>query len=329
VNRSLSLKRNNIGVLLFNALEDGEEIEYTYDIATPRKSIKRERESYFQNKFIILDNEDIPPGKTKTLYLRYKNQPETEIEISIRGIEDLTQTSIFKIIAGFLLASLLFGIFYFFNRRRIKKKLSQLNQKNKTIETQLSLLSGQLNPHFLFNTLHAIQGTIINNETDVANKYISNVAHFMRRVMDDGKKEFVSLHEELKLEEDYLKLEQQRKHFTYNISLDPALNNMPIDFPPLLLQPVLENAIRHGLTSTVVNPHIEMNITKEESDLIVQITDNGHYWEVNKRNEGTGLSLVHKRINLYNEKLAPLHISMHITYDNRTISTFTFKNWLA
>src|SRR5690606_16977637 len=127
VNRSLSLKRNNIGVLLFNALEDGEEIEYTYDIATPRKSIKRERESYFQNKFIILDNEDIPPGKTKTLYLRYKNQPETEIEISIRGIEDLTQTSIFKIIAGFLLASLLFGIFYFFNRRRIKKKLSQLN----------------------------------------------------------------------------------------------------------------------------------------------------------------------------------------------------------
>ena len=151
----------------------------------------------------------------------------------------------------------------------------------------------------------------------------------MRRVMDDGKKEFVSLREELKLEEDYLKLEQQRKDFTYNITISPTLNNMPIDFPPLLLQPILENAIRHGLTSTVANPHITIHITKEESNLIVQIIDNGHHWDVDKLNEGTGLSLVNRRINLYNEKLAPLHISMNITNANGTISTFTFKNWLT
>lgn len=326
---SFDLNRNNIGVFLFNALEFGEEIEYTFDKNKDWLTIRKANNSAFQNKFIILDDEDIPPGKTKTLYLRFKDQPETELPITIQGIEDIKQTSIFKITAGFLLASLLFGIWYYFKRRRTQKKLSQLDQKNKTIETQLSLLSGQLNPHFLFNTLHAIQGTIINNETDVANKYITNVAHFMRRVMDDGKKEFVSLQEELKLEEDYLKLEQQRKDFTYNITVSPPLSNIPIDFPPLLLQPVLENAIRHGLTSTVANPHIEMNITKEESNLIVQITDNGHYWDVDKLNEGTGLSLVNKRINLYNDKLAPLIISMHFTYANGTISTFTFKNWLA
>ncbi|MCA5003724.1 sensor histidine kinase [Sphingobacterium bovistauri] len=326
---SFELRRNNLGVLVFNSLEEGEEIEFTLDKQTGWKSIQKNGKSAFEHKFIILDNEDIPPGTNKTLYLRYKNQPETEIPITIRGVEDLTQTSIFKIIAGFMLASLLFGSWFYFKNKLIKKKLADLNKKNKAIETQLSLLSGQLNPHFLFNSLNAIQGTIMNKDFETANAYISDVASFMRRVMDDGKKEFISLSEELKLEEDYLQLENKRKPFTYTIQISPSITTNAIDFPPLLLQPILENAIRHGLKNEIVNPHIGIKILEKNLDLIFQITDNGKYWDVSKAQNGQGLSLTHKRISIYNEKLDAMKITMDITYQEGTLTRFTFKNWLA
>lgn len=326
---SVSLQRNNIGVLLFNGLENGEEIEYTFDKEHTWKTIRKGLQSVFPSKFIILDNEDIPPGTTKSLYMRYKDQPQTEIVISIRGIEDFTQTSLFKIIAGFMLASLVFGSWYYFKHRRTQRKLAQLDQKNNDIETQLSLLSGQLNPHFLFNSLHAIQGSIINNDIETANAYISSVATFMRRVMDDGKKEFISLQEEINLEIDYLKLEQKRKEFSYKITICPAIDTSKIDFPPLLLQPVLENSIRHGLTQTIDNPNIEIVIEKERENLVIKIIDNGLYWDVSKLIEGQGLSLTQKRMTVYNQKLDTMKISWHTVYSKGTITTFTFKNWLT
>lgn len=326
---SFELTRNNIGVLLFNALDDGEEIEYRLDKTLPWKSFIKTDGSAFENKFIILDNEDVPPGTTKTLYLRYKNQPETEIPITIRGVEDFKQTSVFKILAGFMLASLLFGIWYYFNRRRTKKKLQQLNQKNKDIETQLSLLSGQLNPHFLFNSLNAIQGTIMNNDSQTANAHISEIADFMRRVMDDGKKDFISLEEELNLEEGYLKLENKRKSFSYSTTIEPSINITEIEFPPLILQPTLENSIRHAFTSDVEDPKLAIEIDRNDKDLIVKIIDNGSYWDTATLKEEQGLSLTRKRIAVYNEKLSPIKISMNITYDSGTITTFTLNNWLT
>lgn len=326
---SFYLQRNNIGVLIFKALEVGEELEYKLGKNLPWKTIKNDGESAFQSTYIILDNEDIPPGTTKTLFLRYKNQPETEIPITIRGTEDITQTSLFKILAGFMLASLLFGIWHYFKQKRTKKRLEELNQKNKNIETQLSLLSGQLNPHFLFNALNAIQGTIMNEEFDTANTYISAVANFMRRVMDDGIKEFISLQEELNLEEEYLKIEHKRKKFTYNIKISPSLNPLEIEFPPLLLQPILENSIRHGLSSTITNPHIEIEIYKDKKNLVVKIMDNGTYWDVTKFIEGQGFSLTQKRISIYNDKLDAMKILMGTDYSEGTITTFTFINWLS
>lgn len=228
-----------------------------------------------------------------------------------------------------MLASFVFGSWYYFKRRNIKKKIALLDQKNKDIETRLSLLSGQLNPHFLFNSLHAIQGTIMNNDIHTANAYISAVATFIRRVLDDGKKEFISLLEELNLATDYLKLEQKRKDFSYQINICPALDVHEIDFPPLLLQPVLENSIRHGLTPAIDNPHVAINIDREGKHLIVTIMDNGLYWDTSRLIQGQGLSLTHKRMMVYNEKLDPMVISMQTVYSKGTITTFTFKNWLT
>ena len=205
------LNKGSIGVLLFKSLETGEEIEYSFTGTSNWQSIQRPQQPLSEGAFLLLDDNDIPPGKTQALYMRYKGLPGTIHKIEIEGVYSITKSSFFKVTAGFMLALLFFAGWYLLKRRRHKKQVAALNRKNKDIETRLSLLSGQLNPHFLFNSLNAIQGTINSNNSSEANNYIGDIARFMRNSMDYGKREFVSLQEELQLETDYLQLEQRRK----------------------------------------------------------------------------------------------------------------------
>lgn len=229
-----------------------------------------------------------------------------------------------------MLALAVFGSWYFVKRRQHKKQLQQLLLKKQDIETKLSLLSGQLNPHFLFNSLHAIQGTINSNNITEANNYINRVALFMRNIMDYGKKEFISLQEELDLETDYLQLEQKRKTISFTVEVENQINASQIDFPPLLLQPVLENSVRHAFGYSK-GPKLTINVFAKEKDLVINISDNGAGWNTAERKEGHGLGLVRKRIELINEKTENMSVQMHITsvLGIGTTTIFTCKNWLA
>jgi hypothetical protein len=324
------LNKGSIGMLLFKSLQLGEEIEYSFTGTGNWQSIPNPHQSISEGSFLLLDDNDIPPGKTQTLYLRYKGQPATIHKIEIQGVSNITKTSFFKVTAGFMLAFLVLGGWYLFKRSRHKKQLAALNRKNKDIETRLFLLSGQLNPHFLFNSLHAIQGTINSNNSSEANSYISDIARFMRNSIDYGKREFVSLQEELHLETDYLQLEQRRKNFAFDFFIDKAINASQIDFPPLLLQPVLENSVRHAF-GKIEEPVLHIRVSVVNYSLVVSIADNGAGWNVNERKEGHGLGLVRKRIELINEKMQNMRIDMNIRSipAEGTTTTFTFKNWLA
>ncbi|WP_157960758.1 sensor histidine kinase [Nubsella zeaxanthinifaciens] len=331
VKNNLVLQKNKLGVLGIEYLQQWDKIEYSFDQKS-WKGFKSSFRSPFPYGSIIIDENDVPPGTTKTLYIRYADEPETTHKIEIKGIAPIAQTSWFKIGASIMLALFCFAIIYFIIKRNHKKQLLTLKNKNADIETRLSLLSGQLNPHFLFNSLHAIQGTINSQNPKLANTYISNVASFMRNVMDQSKKDFISLQEELKLEEDYLQLEQQRKTFSYTILVDENLQATMIDFPPMLLQPVLENSIRHAFNETLPNPNIKITVNKEDKDLVVKVTDNGLAWNAIAIKENHGLSLIRKRLALYAEKLPKdLPITMDIAYQQEigTVTSFIFKNWIS
>lgn len=326
------LKKGNLGVFNFNSLETAEIIEYKISGDKQWKSVKRPGFSPFEEKvYVIVDNNDVPPGTTKEVIFRYKDLPGSEFRVTIKGKEERTQNKWFIISCIVLFTSLLFGLLYFFKRKQDRKQIRKLHQKNKDIETRLSLLSGQLNPHFLFNSLHAIQGTINSNNINEANEYISSVANFMRTIMDYGKKEFISLKEELNLETDYLKLEQKRNHFSFNTHIEPGIDTALIDFPPLLLQPVLENSLRHAFVNSTAKPILEILINVAQNDLVITIKDNGIGWNTTINAEGHGLGLVRKRIELLNEKIADMPISTMVVAapDEGTSTIFTFKNWLA
>ncbi|WP_166664890.1 sensor histidine kinase [Pedobacter metabolipauper] len=280
---------------------------------------------------IVLDN-NMPEGKDEDLYLRYSSQPGTIHKIKIRVKQRPFQIPWVKV-AGISMLSLAFAAigFYLWNRKN-KRKLTVLKRKSEDIESQLLLLSGQLNPHFLFNSLSAIQGAFNKNNPDQANAYIGSVAAFMRDVMDNGRKEFISLQEELKIEADYLKLEQERMYFSYSIDIERETASSMIDFPPLLLQPVLENSIRHAFSPNLNAPMITIRIFSNENTLHIEIADNGcTSWDSAATPEGHGLSLVRKRIAIYNKKLESMSIGMQINYAKGigTITKFTFQNWLS
>lgn len=320
----------SIGILRFSELQKNEKIQYSFgDHPFNWRSIESADPS--RGLFLVLGNE-MKEGTYQHIYLRYNTQPETINKITVivtrRPFKvprlEITMAIIFILVIGM--------VWYYLRSKRNKRKIDALRKKNDDTEMRLSLLNGQLNPHFLFNSLNAIQGTIGNGNLELTNAYIRSVAHFMRDVMDSGKKEFVSLKEELKIEEDYLKIEQKRTSFSYSITVSNELKPALIDFPPLLLQPILENSIRHAFGSETKNPAININIHSSMGKLIIEVRDNGTTsWDISKARDGHGLSLTKKRISIYNEKNNEMSIRMEMkcVSGKGTITIFNFHNWLS
>jgi hypothetical protein len=277
--------------------------------------------------YLFIDNPS--PGKTVGIMLRHADQRESVRHLKIIVKPKLTQTTAFILSASLALAFLLFMIIYYFLRRRNRVQVRQLLSKKKDLENKLQLLSGQLNPHFLFNSLNSIQNLVNKTQVEEANAYISQVAGFLRTVMDAGKKEFISLQEELDITEAYLQLELKKRSFRYSILNFCETDLSQIDFLPLLLQPVLENSIHHGLTKETVDPLLTIQVSCKDKDLHMLISDNGKGYDVTTVKKGHGLELVEKRISLMNEKPGN-KIEMHVTSEQGkgTTTIFTFNNWL-
>lgn len=281
-------------------------IEYALNKPENWKQIGGKKDGKFINgyTYIYLDKPD--PGKTVKVFLRYKHQPESIHEVTIRvkpshaGWIDIALP-----VLGVIITAL---IVIFIQKQRHKRQLARLDRKKNEIENQLQLLSGRLNPHFLFNSLNAVQSLVRQNDPEAANQYITEVATFMRTIMDNSRKELVSFAEEMGIEEKYIALEQKRKAFTYTFRNDCGHDLASIDFPPLLLQPIIENSIRHGLAEPVRNPTLTIAVRCDASDLIVTIADNGMGFDPSVKVPGHGLSLTSKRIALINEKLPAMQI---------------------
>lgn len=277
--------------------------------------------------YLFIDNPE--PGKTIGIMIRYAQQRESIRHITIKIRPKLTQTKTFIISASLVLAFLLFMTVYYFIRVRNKRQIKLLELKKQDLENKLQLLSGQFNPHFLFNSLNSIQNLVNKAEVDQANAYISQVGDFLRTVMDAGKKEFISLREEIEISEGYMDLEMDKINFWYAITNPRNINYNNIDFPPLLLQPILENSIHHGFTKNTDSPTVTIEINCEGKDLLVTIFDNGQGFDPGKITKGHGIDLVERRIALMNEKPGN-NITMDInsTIGEGTTTRFTFNNWL-
>ncbi|MEM6831577.1 MAG: histidine kinase, partial [Bacteroidota bacterium] len=162
------------------------------------------------------------------------------------------------------------GFIYVFLRQ---KRLVALQQAQ---SMEQRLLRTQMNPHFIFNAISAIQGYMVQGEGKQAATYLSKFSKLIRQVLDNSRTEFVSLDQELNMLENYMYLQNLRRDvpFTFNILVDDALEPEEVAIPPMFAQPFIENAIEHGLAS-VADARVEIRFSKSDDYLSLIIEDNG------------------------------------------------------
>lgn len=226
-----------------------------------------------------------------------------------------------------LFIGLIFLIILFLIKRKNKKKLAEIKQQKTTAKLQLSSIRSQLNPHFLFNALSGIQNLMNKNDIENTNKYLSKFARLTRNVLDD--KELISLSQEKTLLEDYLQMEQLRFGFQYEIIHSNDLDLATIEIPSMLLQPLVENAVKHGISQQGNAGKIRIEFMKQANDLNMSVSDNGNGFDSKKSYPGLGLQLSNNRIALLNDIYQENQFILAIQSGSEgTKIDLTLKDWL-
>jgi sensor histidine kinase YesM len=171
---------------------------------------------------------------------------------------------------------LILGISFIFYRNNNQQKQIIATQKHNL--TKQKLLVSQINPHFIFNSLNAIQNYIFKENTLTAGDYLSRFARLMRMILNFSREDYIKISDELNFLELYLELQSLRfgNNFDYEISTDPDLDTDAAYIPPLLGQPFIENAVEHGMKNlNGTRGWIHVHIYSESDTLYYEIEDNG------------------------------------------------------
>ena len=161
---------------------------------------------------------------------------------------------------------------------KLEQQIEKERQEKKRIVLELKALRAQMNPHFIFNSLNAIQYFIADEPNSLqAQRFLADFALLIRKTLEHSEVSFVSVEEELNFLQSYLSLEQLRlpHKFDFFIEIDDTIDIEMIEIPPMLLQPYMENALLHGILPKKGKGRIHIQLTKSLTHLIFVITDNG------------------------------------------------------
>ncbi|MET3977664.1 two-component system LytT family sensor kinase [Mucilaginibacter sp. UYP25] len=231
---------------------------------------------------------------------------------------------------GYILVILLTtgGFMFMMYRDSQKRKLKREEQNRQIASLQLQSVRAQLNPHFIFNALAGIQNLMNKSEVENANKYLSKFARLTRNVLDDANNELTSIEHETDLLNDYLLMEQMRFGFKFSIAVDEKEIDQQIEIPAMLLQPFVENAVKHGVSALGDKGKIDVAIIKTDATLVLSVTDNGNGFGGDTTG-GMGMKLCADRIKLLNSIYKTANIVMHkASNNNGTLITIELQNWL-
>lgn len=217
----------------------------------------------------------------------------------------------FILISTLLGATFLFVIFRLIIQRVQKKAASKAETKALIHALKLESFHAQFNPHFTFNAINSIQQHISPNSTTQAKEYLSKFASVMRAVLVNSKKEKIPLQTELEMLTAYLELERLRfgDRLQFEISIDQNIDPDYEQVPPMLFQPLLENAIKHGIFNRKEGGFVKTHFALENNYLTCTIEDNGvgrkaaRLIQQHKKTPvtGRGILLVKDRLKLINQ----------------------------
>lgn len=264
-------------------------------------------------------------GSHYELQVRYELHPDHVQKHTFYVVPEWYQSKRFKtLVAGLLLLTALTTclVFYYNHTKKNRRRREQLSLEIRSIRSQL-------NPHFVFNALSSIQSLINTNEIRSANLYLTTFSTLLRETLRNNEKEMVPVATEIELLDAYLKLEQLRFDFTFQIDVDEAININATEIPNLLIQPLVENAVKHGVSSLSGAGVIVVAFVKKKGDMEILIKDNGNKFTEMPNGSGFGLKLTRSRIDLLNQSLKEQPISLAIERrGGETILSLLLKNWI-
>lgn len=173
-----------------------------------------------------------------------------------------------------VIAAVIYWLFKYGIRREKKKHDAEI----RFLRSEYKAMNALMNPHFIFNSLNNVQGLINRNDKLAANQFLNHFSTMVRQNMHNIEAEMIPLQKELDLIVHYLRLEQLRfpDRFTYRITVDESVNTQTIMIAPLLLQPLVENAIKHGLLpQQSAGNEVTISIFHEAGGVRILIADNG------------------------------------------------------
>lgn len=214
-----------------------------------------------------------PPGRSHPPLLPHRPPAPPDRQPTLEGImRHLGQKSIFWVPLYWVLVSLCHVAIY--RRESIAREKAGLELQRDLAQAQLTTLRLQLEPHFLFNALNAIT-TLVHEDPNRADKMIGHLSDLLRGFLDEGERELIPLREELRILDDYLAIEKVR--FEDRLNLEKEIDESALSslVPVMILQPIAENAIRHGIEQFSAGGTLRLEIRRLPEHLRVRVINFG------------------------------------------------------
>ncbi|WP_070969677.1 sensor histidine kinase [Vibrio sonorensis] len=208
------------------------------------------------------------------------------------GFSDLQSV----IILGFIFTLACFFYFYAHEQKLVAEKQlevskrKQADQEKTLLLSKLNQLQSQIEPHFLFNTLANIS-VLIETDPDSAKKMLQKLTDLLRATLNKSRSNLVTLQDELDLVEAYLGIQQVRLSERLSYQIDTDVDNTDVMLPPLLLQPLVENAVQHGVEPSAKPGHISVSVKGDEQALQIVVADTGVGFNCAYSTKGNGVAL--------------------------------------
>ncbi len=246
-----------------------------------------------------------------------KKQKEAEyIQIQEKLVRDqkINQQRLYLKGLGILLILVALISLLYLRHTRLMAKYSQ-------IDLEQRLLRSQMNPHFIFNSLCAIQNLILDEKPQKANAFLTKIAGLMRNILENSREEYIPLEKEIETLRYYMDVQQLRfeKGFEYNINVDQSIDPENVSVPPMLAQPCVENSIEHGLLPGRENGQVSVTYSLRGGLIMLEVTDNGigreKAAEVTpaRKKQSISTKLTEKRLEHFRKILKEKEISYEIT----------------
>jgi ligand-binding sensor domain-containing protein len=208
----------------------------------------------------------------------------------------------FLILVALALAAVLFAI--------VKQRLFDLKQKHNNLELEQRLFRLQMNPHFIFNALLAIQNFVFKKDVKEAGLYISDFAKLFRLILDNSRSEFVLFEKEVETLNLYLKLQSLRyeNKFDFNIVVDHNIKGDVVMIPPMLAQPIIENAVEHGIFKKQTKGKINIRYSLSGNIIYFEVVDDGVGLKASKgsikytEHKSSALDITQQRLKVLSKK---------------------------